>query len=409
MESGNLPPILIVFRNDDLSAQLDAGHERRIAAMFQAYHCVQTVGVIPFCTKGDFCSRASADHLALDANREMVRLLVEGQEEGRWEIALHGWSHQINSLSVPARREYMEFRGLPLSQQQQMLAQGAEHIQHVLGTRPVTFIPPWNRLDESTVEACKTVGLKIISAGPYCPPSDGIVALGMSCGLDSFPSRLQQALGSPFPAVLVITYHSRLLRSGADTERLERALKLGSTTQRCQVVTMAQAARDAVNLTALRNAAGRVICPHTCCPESTAARTHFLLRALGRMRLCRSLTMLADRAREAYYAGDYAGATQLADELDRKGVRLLGVLRAVGFAAGLLFTAGMSLLACDGSVQFALILQGCFLMVATGLGGFGWHQATASGTRAEVALLTASTASGILLGGVLYTVVALVR
>jgi hypothetical protein len=399
MELRHEQPILIVFRNDDLSACCNVRHERRIAALFEGRHCVQTVGVIPFCTQGDFRSRAIADRVPLDANQEMTRLLIEGHERGLWEIALHGWSHQTNLVSIPARREYMEFRGLPSAQQREMLTQGADHIRQVVGVKPVTFIPPWNLLDENTVEASKAVGFKVISAGPYSPPAEGITSLGMNCDLGSFPQRLGQALLSVFSSVLVINYHSRLLRSAADTEALERAIELASATRRCKVVTLAQAATEAADIAANRNEAGRAISPRMCCPESMTARTGFYLQELGKVGLCRSLRVLTETARDAYYAGDYARARQLADEADRKGTRLIGASRWAGLVMGLLLAAGMALPVQAGFSQVLLILQGCTAIAVTALGGILWYRATAKGTRAEIAVLTVLVVSGLLLGG----------
>ncbi len=39
--------VVVVFRNDDVSAVSDVGHERRVAEVFDHYGVIQTLGVVP--------------------------------------------------------------------------------------------------------------------------------------------------------------------------------------------------------------------------------------------------------------------------------------------------------------------------------------------------------------------------
>ena len=116
-ETHKCPRVIIVFRNDDPSAISNLDHEREIFAMFERCGIPQTIGVIPLPSlastrdphgKGEQTLLNSPDHIDFLSNH--VRRVGS-------EIALHGYTHRTNRYSVPGRREYFEFRFLPLAEQ----------------------------------------------------------------------------------------------------------------------------------------------------------------------------------------------------------------------------------------------------------------------------------------------------
>ena len=125
------PRILVCFRNDDPSATSSVKHESQVLEIFDRYGVRQTIGVIPLQHIG------GATYLSLSENRGVVAMLRKWIEEGKAEIALHGFTHQGNPyVSVPSRREMSEFRGLTEAEQIRRLRAGVTILESTFGFRP---------------------------------------------------------------------------------------------------------------------------------------------------------------------------------------------------------------------------------------------------------------------------------
>ena len=177
------PEIIVVFRNDDVSALSDVEHEGAVAEILGKYQCRQTIGVIPWCEMGNWHEPDSRGVMPLGANHALVDFLAQYISESDSEIALHGLTHRTNRFSCPMRREFFEFERLPIQEQVVMIARGTAEIARIFEVRPFTFIPPWNRLDRNTIIACLVSGYRVISAGPYAPTTGDLKSLGMNCNL----------------------------------------------------------------------------------------------------------------------------------------------------------------------------------------------------------------------------------
>jgi peptidoglycan/xylan/chitin deacetylase (PgdA/CDA1 family) len=378
-------PLITVFRNDDLSALSDVEHERRVAEVFDRHGVLQTLGVVPkTCPLSEYHQPKGALAFPLSTSRAMVEFVRQYAERSGSEIAMHGYTHRPNRMSIPARREYKEFRGLPFEEQRQMIAAGLGEIESALGVRPRTFIPPWDRLDEATVQACRANGLSIISSGPYMPALDGVVPVGSNCDIFSFPQLLDGVSTFNTTGLLVVCYHSHKIRTSEDFAALERAVRLAAETPQCQVLTVAGAAAHG-ELASMANAAAMNAVGQSEVLATNRARAVLYQRCLGVTGRPTRLEVLLARARCAYQEGRYADAVALSPDIDRSTKRLLNCARsALGVLA---WIAGV--LATLASVRFPaatrLWIVAMPVMMAGVLGGLAWWRATAHDTRRELA------------------------
>lgn len=133
----------IAFRVDDI--YLDGSDfEFKLLALFQKYRIPLTLAVIPFNKEGQPIVHALDDRIAA--------LL----KSGNFEIALHGFSHNKNSL-------FSEFRDVPLEDQSTWIEMGKKHLEQLTGLNVRTFVPPWNTADENTLQALTSSGVGLIS------------------------------------------------------------------------------------------------------------------------------------------------------------------------------------------------------------------------------------------------------
>jgi len=310
--------VIVVFRNDDPSACSDVNHERRCADMFDRYGLRQTLGVIPLDCKGGYHRHKDILHFVkLDENPRMVEFLREYVARSGSEIALHGYTHKTNRLSRPWRREWFEFEGLDLDEQEAMIARATQILVETLGTRPCTFIAPWNRMDSNTVLACSRQGYKIVSSGPFVPVVDGVVSLGMNCELDTFPSMFEKAQAAFSDTLLVINYHSRYIREVRDFELLEGALNLCAHSANTEVLTLAEVVRLYPELVRKSNEAAMNIVSQWQLAATNRARAILYRRALLGLGIRNRLERTYSTACSLYWQGRYEEVCGLSPLIDR--------------------------------------------------------------------------------------------
>jgi len=331
---GSKARIIVVFRNDDPSACSDVAHERRCARLFDCCGFPQTVGVIPLRCEGKLTDRIAQRRVRLGENPRMVEFLCEYAARSGSEIALHGYSHKINRLGNPSRREHFEFEGLDLDEQEEMIAHGTQILVDDLGIKPCTFIAPWNRMDRNTVLACSRQGYKIISSGPFVPVVDGVVSLGMNCELDTFPSMFEKAQAGIGETLLVINYHSRYIREKQDFDLLEGALDLCAQSQNVEVLTLDDVVRLYPELVRKSNEAAINVVPQWQVAGSTRARVMVYHRALIRLGIRNELERTYLAACSLYWQGRYEETRGLSPLIDRLCNRLQALGRCVAFSIG---------------------------------------------------------------------------
>jgi len=335
MDNNLKEKIIVVFRNDDPSACSDVEHERKIADMFDRYNSRQTLGVVPFHCAGNPLSRRPQRQVRLDENPEMIECLREYAARSGSEIALHGLTHQANRLSCPSRREHLEFEGLGLAEQEEMIARGTEILVENFGTKPCTFIAPWNRLDRNTVLACLRQVFDIVSAGPFTPVVDGIVSLGMNCELATFPSLFERARATGRQSLLVINYHSRFINGEKEFALLERALSLCASSPNVEVLTLEETVRLYPELVRKNNEAAMNMVPQWQVPDTARTRAVIYRRALVRLGIGGRLEQTYSDAHSLYWQGRYEEASQLSALIEGLCKRLLIFGRLAGFGLGI--------------------------------------------------------------------------
>ena len=264
--------IFVVFRNDDPSAMSDAEHEKRVMEIFEKYHIPQTFGIIPNVVE-DYHNANYTKFYLLTENQAMLNLLKKWHREGLIEIALHGYTHQTNSLHptkenlrdakeyegqggrkwlpyLYANSEgYSEFRGLPYVEQLQRISRGKQLLETWFGVPVTTFILPWNSHDKNTIRAASEAGMELVSSSlkSYNNPSsiklyNDLLLIQHTTELDKF----KKALGSARqfikqnnkPVLITVLYHSWMLKSPEDFQLLEDIVKEVSQSEDITVMTL---------------------------------------------------------------------------------------------------------------------------------------------------------------------------
>jgi len=392
-----MPRVIVFFRNDDPSALSDVAHEQAIAAIFERYRVPQTIGVVPRHAVGSTHDPYGGRDTPLEENPEMVAFLRNYVERSGSEIALHGYTHRTSLLSRPSKREYFEFRGHSVEEQAERIRRGADIVERVLGVRPRTFIPPWNRLDSSTLLALRSNGFEIVSAGPFVPVDEGLFALGVECSTDTFPARLERALQLKRRAFLGVIYHSATTRSASEIAKLERAVRLAAESDGCEVLTIRDTVRSYGDEVRMVNAGARNVVPQEEIHGSTRARARLYLRMRLIGRAGRRLESLYVRALDLYSGGEYEEAAGLSIFIDRLAGQVVGTGRALCCGMGCFSGATSAVAALQNMTTGGAIAAGVGSLVG-GLGLAAHWQATSSDTRAEIRAVGMFAGAGFVFG-----------
>jgi predicted deacetylase len=380
------PKIIVVFRNDDPSAISNLDHEREIFGIFERYGVPQTLAVIPRVAGSDHHDSGAVGEHLLSENPRVLEFLKDYATHTGSEVALHGYTHRANRFSNAARREYAEFKYLPLPEQQELIRLGLDIIEQSFGWRPVTFVPPWNRWDQNTLIACARNSCRIISAGPYVTASEELISFGSNTNLEDFSRDFQEARRSCGPVFLNVLFHS-ITVTPAQKELLVRALETVTRDPDCRVVTVSKAAELFGRELAAFNEAGRNVVPVYQVPDSPRARAWLYLSTLNK--LCRfdPLKGLLSEAKALYRAGNYSSARALTFAIDSTCAKVLWTGRAATLATGCTIGAITAWFLQRTRVIPSVAIQ-CLILIAVGLGWFLiLRQATSRDTRREVALL----------------------
>jgi peptidoglycan/xylan/chitin deacetylase (PgdA/CDA1 family) len=94
-------------------------------------------------------------------NPALMGKILEGQDKGLFELALHGYDH-------------LYYTKLPPQEQLNQLSHANQRMQVLFGKPSEVFIPPYNVFNNYTIDAMTKLGIKIISAGGFMYPKSGI-------------------------------------------------------------------------------------------------------------------------------------------------------------------------------------------------------------------------------------------
>lgn len=322
-----LPRIIVVFRNDDPSALMDLEHESRIFGLFEKYQVPQTIGVIPCVSTGDQHSKLAAPTRSLLDSEESIQFLKDAVARTGSEIALHGYCHQTNRFSKPSRRHYFEFQKIPLQEQHDLIEQGTAILTHAFGRRPRTFIPPWNRHDQNTLLACRSLEYRVISAGAYTRVADGLLGFGANCCFAGFSHALEQAKKTTNRVYIHVLFHSATVRKPDQVRCLESVLKTVQSEPSCIAMTISEVASNWPDDVQLYNIAGRNVVPLAAVEGNPRSRIWPYFKAMSYVSKSVPFEPLRSQAVNSYLIGDYTDSIAKGDAFDRACTRGLGALR----------------------------------------------------------------------------------
>jgi hypothetical protein len=378
--------IIVVFRNDDISALSDVDHEREVATIFERYGIPQTLGVIPLYTTASEHDAKNNSLISLGENRPIVNFIKKYAERSGSEIALHGYRHQTNRFSRPWRREYFEFKLLNLEEQEERIRKGTEIIFQTLNVLPRTFIPPWERLDLNTLLACKKNSYKIVSAGIFTPVLDELISFGANCDIENFPSILRQVEGSKGRLFLCINYHSGKIRRQREFESLKKAVSLAAETPECKVVTISEAVSLYPNEIRLLNEAGKDSASQETVFDPVRGRAMIYRKVFPFLPQAENLNSSYKKAKELYYQGMYDEVRSLSVTIDQESKNLISMSRviasSIGLSSSILFFSLISWVTPANQVLSWVMTFLILLVFWTGT----WWYATSIETKKEIRL-----------------------
>ena len=128
----------IILRMDDVQDSFMDDSQIQIINLIIDNNYALTVGVIP-------------DRIGKDP--KITDFVKKFENNPNFEIAQHGFDHSFE-----------EFQNIDYSTAYFKIKQGQEKIAQLFGKNPITFIPPYNRYNQNTVQAAKDLNFEIISA-----------------------------------------------------------------------------------------------------------------------------------------------------------------------------------------------------------------------------------------------------
>ncbi|RLA40599.1 MAG: hypothetical protein DRR42_25690 [Gammaproteobacteria bacterium] len=163
--------ISVCFRFDDPSATSDHNLEKKIFDIFSSLGFSLTVAVIPY--------KKSKTGEITEISKENVTHLIDAEQSGVIDVALHGHSHLRrgrDSNGAPS-----EFFGIPMPEQACLIKEGTALTSSVFSREILGFVPPWNSYDQTTANVLNELDFKYVSASWENFNSGKLVALPRTC------------------------------------------------------------------------------------------------------------------------------------------------------------------------------------------------------------------------------------
>jgi peptidoglycan/xylan/chitin deacetylase (PgdA/CDA1 family) len=127
----------VIFRLDDVQDYYEDPGQLKIMDLFLSKNQSLTLGII-------------MDDIGDD--QRVINKIREGLDRGLFELAVHGWDH-------------IDYTKLSNDEQKNSLIRANDKMQLIFGNKSSIFIPPFDLFDQSTINATKKAGFKIMSAG----------------------------------------------------------------------------------------------------------------------------------------------------------------------------------------------------------------------------------------------------
>lgn len=303
--------IIVSFRNDDPSARSVLSQEKEIIDIFRAHNAPQTIAFIPFVTKGSVHEkRTYVETIPLSSNELVVDLYRSYIEETGSEAALHGYSHNTNKYSNPARREYFEFRGICAEEQRGLISAGSEELRKCFGSIPVTFVPPWNRCDKNTIIACNDAGIKVISSSMYFNTMNKIQHVGCNASIREFSELYEKAKKGNYLIFINILYHSLTLTE-KEKHQLSDILQICTEEKEIEIDTISKMAIKYSKELIIYNEAGRSVSNYSNITESDCSKAHIYVAINNKILANNCQKLYLQKGDELYRAGNYTECNEL--------------------------------------------------------------------------------------------------
>jgi ABC-type sugar transport system permease subunit len=212
--------IYVVFRYDDFSGDKSGFRqtnrernsiwiaEQEVDRLFKKYNMKYVVSIIPNSNtkydRNDILLEPCELSFSLDI--EKVKFIKNCIEEGRIEVAQHGYSH---ANYVPRNHRAGEFRARNYEKQLKDIEIGHNILTTTLSINKIsTFVPPWNGWDKNTAKALKELGFSVLSADfrYWHSEARGLKLVPFTSQLWDLEEMLCQG-SIPNGAVFVVLYH----------------------------------------------------------------------------------------------------------------------------------------------------------------------------------------------------------
>ncbi|HXY87661.1 MAG TPA: DUF2334 domain-containing protein [Candidatus Acidoferrales bacterium] len=141
------PKNYVIFRDDDAAPWNQLDTLKRINQIHIDKNIPVTLGIVPH------PSLVKPGNLFY-ADPQFFEYMKSISSNPLFEFAQHGYTHHDNS--GPPHQS--EFYGRSYSDQYQTIKKGLLDFINAFGVKPTTFIPPWNRGDNNTLKALKSLG-----------------------------------------------------------------------------------------------------------------------------------------------------------------------------------------------------------------------------------------------------------
>lgn len=205
--------ITVVLRYDDY-----AGHsmpfEDSIIDILRQYNARATFGVIPYRCAG---AKGAPSEQDIPLPRQKMDVLSQAVRDGTLEIAAHGYCHQ--DVRPDDKTLDTEFAGLTLTQQQEKIHLGKKLLESNPGIQVVSFIPPFNSHDLTTLAALEKLGVEHISADKNRPVNERstLKFLPKTASVQELRQAVAHARGVPEqnPLIIALFHPYDFLESGS--------------------------------------------------------------------------------------------------------------------------------------------------------------------------------------------------
>ena len=145
-EQSDTPKKYVIFRDDDIEPWYKLATLKAVNQVHIDKNVPVTLGIIPHPDRG-----ASSNELLGDAG--FLNYMKSISTNKLFEFAQHGYTHTDATRSVYKS----EFYGLPYARQYEIIKRGQSDIQSAFNVTPTSFIPPFDRSDDNTLLATKTL------------------------------------------------------------------------------------------------------------------------------------------------------------------------------------------------------------------------------------------------------------